>query len=436
METLEKALQTATSTSTLYQTDLAPQIYQLLLKETPLLNLLGTEEAQGPVHQFRMRTALPAAWVQGELSDADFRSATYTLKSVPLKIVRSWGGVSSFAQTLTQRWLNQYQEALGSSVEGLANTLEYLWAYGNAADTYQFDGIGAAVAADATAGLDYTAGGNIYNVGAALTLTHLDNAIDRVKGYRGGTDDTHIILASRNMISRISGLQTRVSRIIDTIEYEGGFRMASYRGVGLLPSDIMVPAGTSTSPTPTGAAAAGGSLADGSRYYAVASVTLNGEQLASASTAVVTTATTNNTSHITWTADSNAKLYKIYRGSTNVVANMTLLTTIAAITYDGSGNITGSVTSYDDTGAIAATTAAKPMVTDGEQLMVVNISKNDRGNRVMGAVSVLGDKLDNFVSYVPLATTNGSFRFMLEMFTALKTPYPQSNMIIRNAKLA
>jgi len=59
METLEKAIQTATSTSSLYQTDLAPQIYQLLLKETPLLRLLGTEEAQGPVHQYRMRTALP-----------------------------------------------------------------------------------------------------------------------------------------------------------------------------------------------------------------------------------------------------------------------------------------------------------------------------------------------------------------------------------------
>ena len=61
---LEKALQTAASTTSLYQTDLAPMIYDILLKELPLLTLFGTEQAQGPIHQFRKRTSLPQAWVK------------------------------------------------------------------------------------------------------------------------------------------------------------------------------------------------------------------------------------------------------------------------------------------------------------------------------------------------------------------------------------
>lgn len=432
---LEKALQTATSTSNLYQTDLAPQIYDILLKELPLISLFGTEQAQGPVHQFRKRTSLPQAWVQGELSDADFRAATYSLTNVPLKIVRSWGGVSSFAQTMTARWVDQYQEALGVAVEGLANTLEYLMLYGHSNDSYQFDGLNTAIATDASAGLDYTNGGNIYNLNAALTLTHLDNAIDRVKAYRGGQQDQHIIICSRNMKSRISGLQTRVTRLSPQIEYDGGFVMDSYRGCGLLVSDILVPAGTSTSPALTGTIAAGGSLPAATYYYAIASVTLNGEQKASAATSAVTSASTNNTGHLTWTADTDAKAYRIYRGSTATVADMVLLKQIPALTYDSAGNITGTVASYDDTGTVTVG-VAKPMVTDGEQLVVTNISKNDRGNKVMGAVSVLGDKMDSYLSYVPLATTNGAFRFMLEMFTALKVAYPTSNLIIRNAKLS
>jgi hypothetical protein len=112
---------------------------------------------------------------------------------------------------------------------------------------------------------------------------------------------------------------------------------------------------------------------------------------------------------------------------------MVEIATIPALTYDANGNITGAVAAYNDTGATTPT-AVKPLATGGEILVGANVSKNERGNRVLGAVSVLGEKMDNWLSYVPLATTNGAFRFMLEMFTALKVPYPTANIVVRNAK--
>ena len=61
---LEKALSTAANTPQLWQEQLSPQIYNLLLKETPLLQSMGgVEKAMSPVHQYRKRTSNPVGWV-------------------------------------------------------------------------------------------------------------------------------------------------------------------------------------------------------------------------------------------------------------------------------------------------------------------------------------------------------------------------------------
>lgn len=435
-ELLQKALMNTTDQSSLIPEDLSPMIHGLLEEEFPLWTLLSRERAQGPVHEYRIRATLPQAWFQGELANSDFRSATYASREVRLKIVRSWGGVSSFMQKMSERFVNALQEAIQTAVLGLANTMEYSILYGTyAADSFQSNGITAQLLADATAKVEYASGGNIYHVDAALTLTHLDNILDRTAGYRGSSADRRIIIASREMISRISGLQTRVTRDIQTVTYEGGFTMTTYRGVPLLPSDLLVPAATTTSPTLSGVIAAGGSLPAAGYYYAISSVTLGGEQKPSAATSVVTSATTNNTANLTWTADTNAKLYYIWRGSTNVVADMTLLKVIPALTYDSDGNITGAVAATSDDGTYTLTASMKPLST-GEQLFVVNISANERGVKIMGAVSPLGDPMEDYFTFTPLATINASIRFMIEGFIGYKVPYPTLNAILRRAKLS
>lgn len=435
-EILQKALMNTGDQTQLILQDVSPVILDLLEEEFPLWNLLGRERAQGPVHEYRIRASLPGAWFQGELATSDFRSASYTSREVRLKIVRSWGGVSSFMQKMTERFVNALQEAIQTAVLGLANTLEYSILYGNyPADSFQANGITAQILGHTTATLGYSSGGNIYDVNAALTLTHLDNILDRTAGYRGSSADTRIIIASREMISRISALQTRVTRDVQTVNHEGGFIMTTYRGVPLLPSDLLVPAATSTSPTVAGVIGAGGSLAAATYYYAISSVTLGGEQKPSVATAAVTSASSNNTASLSWTADQTAKLYYIWRGTTTTVADMTLLKIVPALTYDSDGNLTGYVASTTDTGVATLTAAVHPL-DSGEQLFVVNVSNNERGVKVMGAVSPLGDPMEDFFTFTPLATINASIRFMIEGFIGFKVPYPTLNAILRRAKLS
>lgn len=344
-------------------------------------------------------------------------------------------GVSSFMQKASERFVNALSESIETAVLGYANALEYGLLYGNtAADTYQMNGLTAQMLAHTTAKTAYTAGGNIYDVNAALTLTHLDNMLDRVNAYRGSMADRKMFIASREMISRISALQTRVSREVTSVEYEGGFVMSTYRGVPLMPSDLLVPASVTTSPTLSAAASAGGTLPDATRYYAISSVTLAGEQKPSALVSAAT-ATTNNSVTLTWTADPNAKLYYIWRAATNSIGAAGLLAVVPALAYDGNGNVNGATATFIDNGSYTVNAAMIPLDA-GEQIYLVNNSMNERGVKLMGAVSPLGDPVDDYVTFVPLATTGPAFRFMMEGFMGVKVPYPTINGIIRRAKLS
>lgn len=346
-------------------------------------------------------------------------------------------GVSSFAQGLTQQFVNQLQEQINASVLGVANTLEWMLFYGNAtADSYQFNGLETYINAGATTKLAIGNGGSNYNIdGAAVTLSHLDAMIDKARSFRGASADKWMFVLSQPLISRISALQTRVTRTVSSYKMEGGFEMETYRGIPLMPTQLFTPLSTSTSPTLGSSATAGGSVADGTWYYAISSVTLNGEQKASASKSQAT-GSGNNTVALTWTADAEAKLYKIWRGTTSTVADMSLLAVIPALTYDANGNITGAVASYSDTGTVTVNSNVQPLTSTDEIIALIDVTEGERGNRMLGGVSPLGEKLDSYMSYVPLATTNGSYKFMLEGFLAYRVTYPECNIIARGARAA
>ena len=338
-------------------------------------------------------------------------------------------------QKTTERWLNALQESIETSVEGLANTLEALILYGNrGADTYQPNGVLAEMLGHSVAKTALTSGGNIYDIDTAFTLTHFDNMIDRARGHRMGRSDRYVALMSNEMISRVSGLQTRISREVPMVQFEGGFEMASYRGIGLLPSGIVAPKGTTTSPAATATAAAGGSLADDEYFYYISSVTLEGEQKPGTVDSA-TTATTNNSVALTWTADANAKLYYIYRGLATGVDNASFLAAVPAKSYDSVGNLSTNVAAWTDDGSLTPNAALKPLDA-GETIWLLNVDQGDRGMKMLGAVSPLGDPIDDFFTYTPLATTNAAFRFMIEGFVAPKVPYPTVNVVARRAALS
>lgn len=60
---LQKAMATAGTTTQLWQSQLSPQIMNVLMKELPLLGKIGIDKATSPIHQYRKRTSLPSGWV-------------------------------------------------------------------------------------------------------------------------------------------------------------------------------------------------------------------------------------------------------------------------------------------------------------------------------------------------------------------------------------
>lgn len=96
-----------------------------------------------------------------------------------------------------------------------------------------------------------------------------------------------------------------------------------------------------------GVAQAGGALTAGTYKYYITSLNANGESNVS-SEVTVTTASSNLTAHLTWTAVTGATGYKIYRTAAGGASNTELLLTTL-----------GAVTSFDDT-AVGSPSGAFP----------------------------------------------------------------------------
>lgn len=437
MDAITKALQVTTgSGANLIPEDLNPVIAEYMARISPLWSLVAKRRANGKTHEYVRRTGIPTARFEGELTDPAYVSNVYDRPSAQLKILRVSGGVSGFQQAASARFTNALAQEIDGSIEGITQLIEWSLMYGNKNDAYQFDGLEAQMLADATARKSVNSGGNILDVDGVIALSHLDAMIDAVRKYRQTQRDRIAFMASTGMISKISGLQTRVSRTVNQVEFEGGFRMTTYRDVPIIPTSYLTPESTTTSPAVTATIAAGGSLPAATYHYRIASVTDLGEQLAGASDDA-TSATTNNTADLTWTADPNALLYKIYRGSSATADDMSLIAVIAAKTYAADGSVNGMVASWSDTGTATAITSMKPLSSGEETLTLVNLDQaSERGLSVVGMMSPLGDPVDTFVSFFPLATRKSAYEYVLEAFMAAIVTQPTTHVIARRAKLA
>lgn len=435
MSILTKALKITTNGGdNLTTEDLEPAIYEYLGKVSPLFSMLPKRQANGITHSFVRRTAIPRAEFAGELTEPNFQASTYDRQGADLKIMRISGGVSGFQQSVSEEFVNALDSEITGSLEGLAETLEWSVLYANAADVKQFNGIEAYVQNSSVANKSLSAGGSILDVDGVIALSHLDSMLDAVSKYRMARSDQYAFLATPDMISKVSGLQTRINREVQSIEYEGGFRLASYRGVPIIQTGYLSPAATTTSPTVAATIGAGGSLPAATYYYAISSVTIAGEQIVGTADDAVS-ATTNNTANLAWTADPNALLYKIWRGTSSNADDLQLLTTIPALTYDSTGAVNGVVNSYADAGTITPTAAIHPLSTGEQSIWLINLNA-ERGYNLAGMLSPLGEKTREYFKFVPLATRKSALEYMIEGFLTGYTAYPELNVVARRAKQA
>lgn len=428
---LKKALLDSSATA-LNPYDLDRILHEELLKLQPLFELMDVQQAEGKTHEYSVRSTHPNGWFEGEKTPQNAQAGTYARKTVMLKIMRQWGGVTGFSKAVTEKFVDNLAVEIEGALEGLSNVIEFATLYGTSdeigltGDAYQYSGILPRLYAYAP--------GNVIDAGGdKLVLADLDAAIAKVRRYRQTRNDPAFWMMGMEMKQVADGLQSKVQLPLQTVQLaDGKIEMAAYGRAPIMESDFVVPATATSSPTPTTALAAGGTLPDATAIrHRISSVTLYGEQEAGVAGTQRTTGTGNFTINLTWTADANAKLYMIWRQEGNT-APYYLIDIIAAKTYDSAGTVSGNVAAYSDTGA-KAQIAVEPLEA-GEELIVLANSAPRRGASYVGMVDDMGQPVNELVSYVDLARTGDSYDFFLKSYHAVKLVHPNLVSVIRHVK--
>jgi hypothetical protein len=430
---INKAL-TSSTASALIPEDLDPVLKEELLNLMPLLELVGIGEAEGKTHEYNVQTSHPQGWFEGESAVANNQNGTYSRKTVQMKIVRIWGEVTGFAQRVTAKFINALEKEIMNSLEGMADALEFMLLFGA---SNEFDWTGDAYQASGILPIVYSeAPTNVHDfAGAVITLAALDDLLYDVTRYRGVRNDPRLFLMSPRMKLKVDGLQTKVQLPLQNAELlDGRLTMRAYGDTPIYESWHMAPQTTSTSPTVTGATpASGGSFAAADYDWQIASVTMDGEQVAG--TAVgATTLTLNQKATIAWTADANAKSYMIFRQDAGA-GDFKLIDIIPAKTYDGVGNVSGTVATYEDTGAKAGNSQITPLAS-GEQIIAIVNLNSDRGLSLYSLMDDMGEEVNEMLNFVELARTKDAYSYFIKTYVAPRLVHPNLVSVLRNVKLA
>lgn len=424
---MTKALMaTSASGAALQAEDLEPQLVEELLKLQPLLQLMSTTQATARVHEIARRISHGTARFEGELVDNRTGATVgeYDRPTVTLKVMDSWGAVSGFQQAASRKFINSLETELQGHLEGMANHFEYGLLWANSVDPYQIDGF------------DTLIRSNIINHAGVVTLGLLDAMRDQSTRFRGTNNDPGIYIVSKGMATKISGLQTLARIPVENIDFDGGLRMTSYNRYPILETDYVKPAVVSPS-TFAGAAAGVGTLAVGAYRYRVAAVYETGEQIAAASTQE--TVNGSQQAQLTWDADADAMLFKIYRSDVDGGAGTEYLyKVISGKTRDSDGKITGNVTGYNDVSAQTRPDGAAnelPLNSGEEMIFFLNLNPR-RGASLVSLVNSLGEQVNNLVNYIELARTRASFDFMLQSLWTLQVPWETLHAKARKVKVA
>jgi len=419
---LEKALTSAAgSGGWLVPEDLEPLLVEFLYYLSPLTALMEVKKANGTTHEINRRTGVPGAWFEGELTATPSSTGTVIVRNtVALKILRVGSGVSGFLQSATQKGIDALESEQTAAIEAMADLIEYGLVWGNAvADAFQFSGF------------DPTITTNLFDVNDVVELTDLDNMIDNAIAFRGVERDPKLFLMSPAMRSKVSGLQTKVYKTVQTIQFEGGMEMESYREIPIYQTSLMAP--PSTLGVCVGVEnAVAGTVANGTYYFRIAGVTLQGEQVSCAefNVTVVGGGTTGITVALP-AADATIHLYKVFCGSAS--GTHYLLTTVAGHTYTAAGAILANIATFNLQAITVPVAGQRPLDATDESIMLLNLNPQ-RASGIVSLMNVLGEEVTNLVQYIPLATTRDAYDFLMSSFLALEVPWERLHAYSRRVR--
>lgn len=454
---IQKALTTAVdSGNALIPEKLEKIITNTVVRLSPEMAVIQPEFDNQKLHSFNRLKKLPrAGGFMGEGAVTPTSQGSYERASVELKILRRKGAVTNFLQDTSKKFIDastaEMENHLQSHVYDIINALKF----GNAgANKYAFDGLDKIIS---TNRVNKARGGVV-----PTDLKFLDDMID-ANIRKNGAGHNKVLMMSPEMQSLVSRLLTNVRLMqgnagtLGHVEINGGWRLATYRDIPILPVADMgnvAQMGTVTE-THTGE----GTVPAGTYYIQVSAITLDGETLA-CSEVTATLADALHAVKLAWTPVENASYYKIYCAKTT--ATEKLVAVIPASTYDGIGTYVSDVAGVEITtdpsvknptlklvasGSFtqpsitnSVTDAMKddvPMVATGgvapESVMLWDLDKY-QGLGKVPYTNVGGDKFGGLVTMTPLAITDDNIPFMVKSYLALCDAFEATSYLIRGLR--
>lgn len=454
---IQKALSSqAGSGEALIPEKLEKIITNTVVRLSPEMAVIQPEFDNQKLHSFNRLMKLPrAGGFMGEGATTPTSQGSYERASVELKILRRKGTVTNFLQDTSKKYIDastaEMENHLQAHVYDIINALKF----GNAgSNKYAFDGLDKIIK---TNRVNETRGGVV-----PTDLSFLDDMID-ANIRKNGAGHNKVLMMSPEMQSLVSRLLTNVRLMqgnagtLGHVEINGGWRLATYRDVPILPVADMggnsVQVGTVTIDA-TGT----GTVPAGEYFVQVSAITLDGETLASEE--VQTTVAANKSIKLKWDAVENASYYKIYCSKTTGAEK--LVAVIPACTYDGTGTYVSDVTgvefttdpsvknpslklvaqgSFVDPAITNSVTDAMsndyPLVATGgvapETVMLWDLDKY-QGLGKVPYTNAGGDKFGGLVTMTPLAITDDNIPFMVKSYLALCDAFEATSFMCRGLR--
>jgi hypothetical protein len=313
---------------------------------SPELAMITPKYDAQSLHEFNRMTALGGiGGAMGESATTPTTQPVFTRASVQLKVIRRKGATTNFLVDSSKRNIDaaaaNIEAQLTSHVYDVANYI----VYGNGGATsnaYEFSGLDTFITTNRTQ--------NARGGAVPTDLSFMDNMLD-ANFERQGMNHRKAFMMSPQMLSKVSRLLTNVrlnqglSGALSQVDIPGGWRLNAYRDVPIIVSGAMRPKTTMGVVTPSFADAGGTILDNTERFFQVAAVTRDGEEIACAEVSQDVGAGGAGNVHtiiLTFAANVNAYRYKVYVGSTT--GTCVLKHVVPGFTYDANGTITGTTT--------------------------------------------------------------------------------------------
>lgn len=204
-------------------------VIETILKDSPVLERLPFMTIEGNSYKYTQENTLGSADFYGVNGTWSESAATFTQQSDTLSILGGDADMDNFIQRTASSVQDQRAIQVAKKAKAVAHKFEETFVYGDTAtDPNAFKGIANLIT---NSDQILEAGAN----GAALTLTMLDQLIDRVKG---GKPD--MLLMSKRSRRKLKGLLTASAHYLERGESSFGRQVMMYDGIPVEVSDFIL----------------------------------------------------------------------------------------------------------------------------------------------------------------------------------------------------